>query len=57
QSGTQFNLGLASIRMGDLDNAKVYLDKALQLNPLTTDAQRLMPQTEQISRSQSISGS
>jgi len=56
-SGTQFNLGLASIRMGDFDNAKVYLDKALQLSPLTTDAQRLMAQTERISPSQSISGS
>ena len=44
--GTQFNLGLASIRIGDLDNAKAYLDKARQLNPLLTDAKRLMAQAE-----------
>jgi Tfp pilus assembly protein PilF len=54
--GTQFNLGLASIRMGDLDNAKVYLEKALQLNPLLTDAQRLITQIRSVSPIQNNSG-
>lgn len=44
--GTQFNLGLASIRMGDIDNATVYLEKVLQLNSLLTDAQRLITQIQ-----------
>jgi tetratricopeptide (TPR) repeat protein len=54
--GTQFNLGLASIRMGDIDNAKVYLEKALQLNPLLTDAQRLITQIRPVSQILNKSG-
>lgn len=54
--GMQFNLGLASIRIGDLDNAKVYLEKALLLNPLLTDAQRLITQIQPVSPIQNNSG-
>jgi hypothetical protein len=42
--------------MGDLDNAKVYLEKALQLNPLLTDAQRLITQIQPVSPIQNNSG-
>jgi tetratricopeptide (TPR) repeat protein len=55
--GTQFNLGLASIRMYDIDNATVYLEKALQLNPLLTDAHRLIIQIRSVSSIQNTSGS
>ena len=55
--GVQFNLGLASIRMGDIDNAKVYLEKALQLNPLLPDAQRLIMPLQQVGSIQNTSGS
>ena len=54
--GTQFNLGLASIRMGDIDNAKVYFEKALQLNPLLTDAQRLITQIQPAGSIRNTSG-
>jgi Tfp pilus assembly protein PilF len=54
--GTQFNLGLASIRIGDLDNARVYLEKALLLNPLLTDAQRLLTQIQPVSQILNKSG-
>jgi tetratricopeptide (TPR) repeat protein len=42
--GTQFNLGLASMRMGDTDKAKAYLQMTLHLNPLCTSAGDLLAQ-------------
>jgi tetratricopeptide (TPR) repeat protein len=42
--GTQFNLGLASIRTGDTERAKAYLEMTLILNPQFSSAGRLLAQ-------------
>jgi tetratricopeptide (TPR) repeat protein len=42
--GTQFNLGLASIRIGDTERAKAYLEMTLILNPQFSSAGRLLAQ-------------
>jgi tetratricopeptide (TPR) repeat protein len=44
--GTQFNLGLASMRIGDAEKAKAYFEMTLQLNPHFFNAERLLAQLE-----------
>jgi len=44
--GTQFNLGLASMRIGDAEKAKAYFEMTLQLNPHFFSAERLLAQLE-----------
>jgi len=44
--GTQFNLGLASMQIGDAEKAKAYLKMTLQLNPQFCSAERLLAQLQ-----------
>ena len=44
--GTSFNLGLASMRIGDAEKAKAYFEMTLHLNPQFSSAERLLAQLE-----------